>query len=66
MPPARSSAVSTESVSLRRADSFTASRSTTTSMSCVSCFFSAGGSPAWPPGATLSSRITAPSSLTRE
>ena len=37
-----SPAVSTESVSLRRAESFTASRSTITSMSCFSYFFSAG------------------------
>ena len=41
-PPDRPSAVSTESVSLRRAVSFTASRSTMTSMSCFSYFFSAG------------------------
>ena len=41
-PPASPSAVSTESVSRRRAVSFTASRSMTTSMSCFSYFFSAG------------------------
>src|SRR6202034_2689026 len=52
-PPDRVRAVSTESVSLRRADSLTSSRSTTTSMSCFSYFFSAGSSPAAP---TLSSR----------
>src|SRR5215469_17495822 len=39
------SAVSTESVSRRRADSFTSSRSTTTSIVCFSYFFSAGSSP---------------------
>src|SRR6201994_67117 len=47
-PPDRFSAVSTESVSLRRADSFTSSRSTTTSMLCFSYFFSAGSSPGPP------------------
>src|SRR6266487_1780613 len=44
-PPDRPSAVSTESVSRRRADSFTDSRSTTTSMVCFSYFFSAGRRP---------------------
>ena len=43
-PPASPSAVSTESVSRRFALGLTASRSTTTSMSCFSYFFSFGGS----------------------
>ena len=44
-PPARPSAVSTESVSRRlRRSSLTTRRSTTTSMVCFSCFFSLGGS----------------------
>ena len=44
MPPASLSAVSTESVSRCLALALTASRSTTTSMVCFSCFFSFGGS----------------------
>ena len=44
MPPASPSAVSTESVSRCLALPLTASRSTTTSMVCFSCFFSFGGS----------------------
>ena len=42
MPPASPSAVSTESVSRRRAEGFTARRSTTTSMVCFCCFLSVG------------------------
>ena len=61
-PPDRPSAVSTESVSLRRAVSFTASRSTITSMSCFSYFFSAGS---WPDSAS-SRRTTVPSTRARE
>ena len=61
-PPDRTSAVSTESVSRRRADSLTSSRSTTTSMSCFSYFFSAGRSP----DTAVSSRITVPSTRARE
>ena len=64
-PPDRFSAVSTESVSLRRDDSFTSSRSTTTSMLCFSYFFSAGRSPGLPVP-TLSSRMMTPSTLARE
>ncbi len=64
-PPDKVRAVSTESVSRRRADAFTSSRSTTTSMSCFSYFFSVGRSPAAPPPA-LSSRITTPSTRARE
>ena len=41
------SAVSTESVSRRLADSLTASRSTTTSMVCFFCLSSLGGSSSW-------------------
>src|SRR6266480_6043183 len=41
-PPDSESAVSTESVSRRRASGLTASLSTTTSMSCFSYFFSTG------------------------
>ena len=44
MPSARFSAVSTESVSRCLAPALTVRRSTTTSMSCFSCFFSFGGS----------------------
>ena len=43
-PPARPSAVSTESVSRRLADALTASRSTTTSIVCFFCLSSLGGS----------------------
>ena len=43
-PPARLSAVSTESVSRRLLDALTASRSTTTSMVCFFCLSSLGGS----------------------
>ncbi len=46
-PLARLSAVSTESVSLRFADALAASRSTTTSMVCLRCFSSFGGSASW-------------------
>gem|GEM_PF-4438360 len=56
VPPESRSAVSTESVSRRRALSLTTSRSTITSMVCFSYFFSAGGS---------SSRITWPSTRAR-
>ena len=42
-PPARPSAVSTESVSRRLDDALTASRSTTTSMVCFFCLSSFGG-----------------------
>ena len=61
-PPDRPSAVSTESVSRRRADSLTASRSTTTSMVCFSYFFSAG---VWLVPAS-SRRTTTPSTRARE
>ncbi len=44
MPAARRSAVSTESVSRCLAVDLTASRSTTTSIVCFSCFLSLGGS----------------------
>ena len=44
MPSARFSAVSTESVNRCLALALTVRRSTTTSMSCFSCFFSFGGS----------------------
>ncbi len=44
MPSARFSAVSTESVRRCLALALTVNRSTTTSMSCFSCFFSLGGS----------------------
>ncbi|CAM5702430.1 hypothetical protein STENM36S_03483 [Streptomyces tendae] len=47
MPPDRPSAVSTESVRRRLAESFTVRRSTTTSMVCFSCFFSVGGLDSW-------------------
>ena len=63
-PPARPSAVSTESVSRRRAVSLTASRSMMTSMSCFSYFFSAGRTVA--SFATSSSRMTVPSTRARE
>ena len=43
-PPARPSAVSTESVRRRLEDALTASRSTTTSMVCFFCLSSLGGS----------------------
>ena len=43
-PPARLSAVSTESVSRRFEDALTASRSTTTSIVCFFCLSSFGGS----------------------
>ena len=43
-PPARPSAVSTESVIRCLLEARAVSRSTTTSMVCFSCFFSAGGS----------------------
>ena len=46
-PEARLSAVSTESVSRRLADDLAASRSTTTSMVCLRCFSSLGGSASW-------------------
>ena len=61
-PPDSASAVSTESVSLRRASGLTASRSITTSMSCFSYFFSTGS---WPEAAS-SSRTTTPSTRARE
>ena len=61
-PPDRPSAVSTESVSRRRADSFTDSRSTTTSMVCFSYFFRAGRLL----DAASSSRTTTPSTRARE
>ena len=57
MPSASRSAVSTESVSRCFALAFTESRSTTTAMSCFSCFFSVGGS---------ASGYTVPSTRTRE
>ena len=46
-PEASPSAVSTESVSRRFADSLTASRSTTTSIVCFFCLSSFGGSLSW-------------------
>src|SRR5215472_5219299 len=61
-PPASPSAVSTESVSRQRDDSFTSSRSTTTSMSCFSYFLSTGSSPA----TAASSLMTVPSTRARE
>ena len=61
-PPDSASAVSTESVSLRRASGLTASRSITTSMSCFSYFFSTGSRPE----AASSSRTTTPSTRARE
>ena len=63
-PPDRPSAVSTESVSRRRADSFTDSRSTITSMVCFSYFFRAGSLPE--PVAASSSLTVTPSTLARE
>src|SRR3712207_5421305 len=56
-PPARPSAVSTESVSRRLALSLTVRRSTITSIVCFSCFLSFGGSV---------SGWTTPSTRTRE
>jgi hypothetical protein len=61
-PLARPSAVSTESVSRRRADSLTSSRSTTTSIVCFSYFFRAGSSP----DTAVSSRMIVPSTRARE
>ena len=63
-PPDRPSAVSTESVSRRLADSFTDSRSTITSIVCFSYFFSAGRFP--DPVVASSSLIVTPSTLARE
>src|SRR5215469_203816 len=63
-PPDKPSAVSTESVSRRRADSFTESRSTTTSIVCFSYFFRAGKLP--DPLVASSSRIVTPSTLALE
>src|SRR5215470_7449361 len=63
-PPDKPSAVSTESVSLRLADSFTVSRSTITSIVCFSYFFSAGSLP--DPLAASSSLIVTPSTLALE
>ena len=57
MPSASRSAVSTESVSRCFAVAFTDSRSTTTEMSCLSCFLSVGGAV---------SGCTVPSTSTRE
>ena len=61
-PPASPSAVSTLSVSRRLAVSFTASRSTITSMSCFSYFFSAGSALL----VASSRRTTVPSTRARE